>query len=400
MILRWLEERREGVEQSDTDIQAFVDGVVDGSVTRAQAAAWLSFVYLKGMSDKETVAFTRAMTNSGDLLAWPGLEGPFVDKHSTGGVGDKVSLVLAPVWAAMGFKVPMISGRGLGITGGTLDKLEAIPGYRTDLDAVALRRVLGDVGCFISGQTGELAPADGILYGLRNETATVPSIPLITGSILSKKLAEGLDRLVLDVKWGSGAFMKTLSDARQLADCLVRVGTLADVSVEAHLTEMSQPLGCAVGNALEVEESIDCLKGAGPRALRDLVLELSGDPNGAAGVLDDGSAFEKFQAMVAAQGGDLNAPLKGQGCQRWVLEASGSGVVRTCDALAVGQASFVLGAGRARAKDPVHHGVGVLVHAHVGDSVSRGQALATLVYADKGFESARDHLKAAFVLES
>jgi len=400
LILRWLEERREGVVQSDSDIQAFVAGVVDGSVTRAQAAAWLSFVYLKGMSDEETVAFTRAMTNSGDLLEWPGLEGPFVDKHSTGGVGDKVSLVLAPVWAAMGFKVPMISGRGLGITGGTLDKLEAIPGYRTDLDAADLRRVLGDVGCFISGQTGELAPADGILYGLRNETATVPSIPLITGSILSKKLAEGLDRLVLDVKWGSGAFMKTLSDARQLADCLVRVGTLANVSVQAHLTEMSQPLGAAVGNALEVEESIACLKGQGPRALRDLVLDLSGDPNGAADVLDNGSAFEKFQAMVAAQGGDLSAPLKGQGCQRWVLEASESGVVRTCDALGVGQASFALGAGRARAKDPVHHGVGVLVHAHVGDSVSRGQALATLVYADKGFEAARDHLKAAFVLES
>ncbi len=400
MILRWLEERREGVEQTEADIQAFVAGVVDGSVTRAQAAAWLSFVYLNGMTDRETALFTQAMTHSGDLLQWGDLEGPFVDKHSTGGVGDKVSLVLAPVWAAMGFKVPMISGRGLGITGGTLDKLEAIPGYRTDLSPEELRRVLQEVGCFISGQTGELAPADRILYGLRNETATVPSIPLITGSILSKKLAEGLDQLVLDVKWGTGAFMKTRTEARKLADSLVRVGSLAQVQVEAHLTEMSQPLGRAVGNALEVEESVDCLKGQGPRDLRDLVLKLSGDPDKAARVLDTGAAYGKFEAMVRAQGGDLNAPLKGQGCKRWTLEASESGVVRKCDALQIGQASFALGAGRPRAKDPVHHGVGVLVHAHVGDSVSRGQALATLVFADKGLDIARNHLKAAFVLES
>jgi len=400
VILRWLEERREGVEQTEADIQAFVAGVVGGAVTRAPAAAWLSFVYLKGMTDRETALFTQAMTHSGDLLQWEGLEGPFVDKHSTGGVGDKVSLILAPVWAAMGFKVPMISGRGLGITGGTLDKLEAIPGYRTDLSPKELRGVLQEVGCFISGQTGELAPADRILYGLRNETATVPSIPLITGSILSKKLAEGLDQLVLDVKWGTGAFMKTRTEARKLADSLVRVGSLAQVQVEAHLTEMSQPLGCAVGNALEVEESIDCLRGQGPQDLRDLVLKLSGDSDKAAYVLDSGAAHRKFEAMVQAQGGDLNAPLKGQGCERWTLEAPESGVVRKCDALQIGQASFALGAGRPRAKDPVHHGVGVLVHAHVGDSVSRGQALATLVFADKGYDVARDHLKSAFVLES
>jgi pyrimidine-nucleoside phosphorylase len=300
----------------------------------------------------------------------------------------------------MGFKEPMISGRGLGITGGTLDKLEAIPGFRTDLSPSELHGVLQDVGCFISGQTGELAPADRILYGLRNETATVPSIPLITGSILSKKLAEGLDQLVLDVKWGSGAFMKTRTEARKLADSLVRVGSLAQVKVEAHLTEMSQPLGRAVGNSLEVEESIACLKGEGPRDLRDLVIKLSGEPEKAARVLDNGSAFRKFQAMVSAQGGDLDAPLKGQGCSRWTLAAPESGVVRRCDAQDIGQASFVVGAGRSRAKDPVHHGVGVLVHAHVGDSVTRGQALATLVYADKGLENARKHLKSAFVLES
>lgn len=194
--------------------------------------------------------------------------------------------------------------------------------------------------------------------------------------------------------------MKTRTDARKLADSLVRVGTLAQVKVEAHLTEMSQPLGRAVGNSLEVEESIACLKGEGPRDLRDLVIKLSGEPEKAARVLANGAAFRKFEAMVSAQGGDLSAPLKGQGCQRWILEAPESGVVRKCDAFGIGQASFVLGAGRARAKDPVHHGVGVLVHAHVGESVTQGQALATLVYADKGLDIARNHLKTAFVLES
>ena len=400
MIQRWLEERRDGVEQCDADIAAFVAGVVDGTITRAQAAAWLAFVYQKGMTDKESVAFTRAMTDSGDVLSWEGLEGSFVDKHSTGGVGDKVSLVLAPVWAAMGYKVPMISGRGLGITGGTLDKLEAIPGYRTDLSATELRPILEDVGCFISGQTGELAPADKILYALRNETGTVPSIPLITGSILSKKLAEGLDRLVLDVKCGSGAFMKTRTEARALADSLVRVGSLSGLAVEAHITDMFQPLGSAVGNALEVEESIACLKGEGPRGLRKLVLQLSGEPDEAARVLDNGSAYAKFRAMVAAQGGDLDAPLKGQGVQRWVMECTAAGTVTRCDALGVGQASFILGAGRPKAADPVHHGVGVLVHAHVGDRVEVGEKLATLVYADRGFEEAQHHLRSAISLES
>ena len=399
MIQRWLEERREGVEQSEDAIAEFVQGVVAGDVTRAQAAAWLAFVYLKGMTDRETVALTNAMTHSGDLLSWEGIDGPFVDKHSTGGVGDKVSLILAPVWAAMGYKVPMISGRGLGITGGTLDKLESIEGYRTDLDSSELRSILGNVGCFISGQTGELAPADKIFYALRNETATVPSIPLITGSILSKKLAEGLDRLVLDVKCGSGAFMKTRTEARSLADSLVRVGTLAGVAVEAHISDMFQPLGRAVGNSLEVQESIACLQGQGPKALRNLVLTLSGEPEAAAQVLDNGKAYQVFCAMVEAQGGDLSAPLKGGTCKRWVMEAKASGTVKHCDALGVGEASFVLGAGRAKASDPVHHGVGVLVHCHVGDRVEVGDPLATLVHDDRGLEHAQAFLEKAISVE-
>ncbi|MEE2750424.1 MAG: thymidine phosphorylase [Myxococcota bacterium] len=398
MIQRWLEERREGVEQDEAAIRGFVEAVVDERATRAQAAAWLAFVACRGMSDAETVHLTRAMTESGMTLSWEGLEGPFVDKHSTGGVGDKVSLVLAPVWAALGYKVPMISGRGLGITGGTLDKLEAIAGYRTDLEPAELRGVLETAGCFISGQTGELAPADRILYALRNETGTVPSIALITASILSKKMAEGLDRLVLDVKCGTGAFMKTREGAQGLADSLVRVGKGYGVDTQAHITDMSEPLGDAVGNALEVLESIDTLKGGGPKRLRDLVCELSGRPEEAAAVLDDGRAYVAWEEMVRAQGGDLDVPLLGAGCSERVIESQRSGTVVRCDAEGVGRAAFVLGAGREAAADPVHPGVGVIVHAHVGDAVEVGQPLFTVVHAERGLERAMEELAGAISL--
>ena len=233
-IQGYLQDKKAGRAHAADDIGAFVQGILTGDVTRAQAAAWLAMVCLNGMDAEETVALTTAMTDSGDRLRWDGLDGPFIDKHSTGGVGDKVSLTLAPLWVAMGFKVPMISGRGLGITGGTLDKLESIPGYRVDLSEEELRRCLEDVGCFISGQTGEVAPADRYLYALRDETATVASVPLITGSILSKKLAEGIEALVMDVKCGSGAFMKTRVEAEALADSLVRVGEGADRAHHRH----------------------------------------------------------------------------------------------------------------------------------------------------------------------
>lgn len=379
-IQAYLEAKRDGREHSSGDIRAFIKGVVDGRITRAQAAAWLAFVNCRGMSDKETAALTQAMTESGRVLAWPGLSGPFVDKHSTGGVGDKISLILAPVWAAMGMRVPMISGRGLGITGGTLDKLESIPGYRTNLEPDELRLVLADAGCFISGQTAELAPADRILYGLRDETGTVPSIPLITASILSKKLAEGLDRLVLDVKCGSGAFMRTRTAARKLADSLVRVGRASGLQVEAVISDMSQPLGVAVGNAVEVQESIDCLKGGGPKRVRDLVAKLSGAPEACLQVLRSGAAFEAFERMVHAQGGDLSVPLHGAGVAEEVVACGRGGRVERCDALGVGQAAYVLGAGRAKASDAVHPGVGVLVHVAKGDVVEPGQKLVTLLH--------------------
>ncbi len=395
MIDEILRIKRAGGRLTDAQIASFVGGVVSGVVSRPQAAAWLAFVFSRGMDDAETVALTREMTHSGTLLSWLGIEGPFVDKHSTGGVGDKVSLVLAPLWAELGWRVPMISGRGLGHTGGTLDKLEAIPGYRCDLDDAALRQTLADVGCFISGQTGELAPADRVLYALRNETQTVECIPLIVASILSKKLAEGLDRLVLDVKVGSGAFMKTEGEARALAEALVRVGNGAGVHTSAAITDMEQPLGIAAGNANEVVEAIATLQGKGPADLRALTLALAGHPD-AERVLDSGAAYERFARMVHAQGGDLRS-LPRAPAERVVL-ASASGFVTRCDALAIGRAVFVLGAGRLRAEDAVDPRVGVLVHRKVGDRVERGEPLATLQTADQGVDRALAEVAGAFAI--
>lgn len=398
-IQSYLQDKRLGRAHDPDAIRDFVSGVVEGSVTRAQAAAWLAFVCLNGMDPQETVALTMAMTDSGDRLRWEGLPGPFIDKHSTGGVGDKVSLTLAPLWVAMGNRVPMISGRGLGITGGTLDKLESIEGYRVDLSEGELRRCLETVGCFISGQTGEVAPADRFLYALRDETNTVTSVPLITGSILSKKLAEGIEALVMDVKCGSGAFMKTRGEAEALAKSLVDVGTGAGLRTTAHITDMSQPLGCAVGNALEVQEAVDALRGEGPEDYLELVCRLTGEPERARAVLDSGAAMAVWEAMVEAQGGDPSAPMRGTGCQRVEVLAERSGQVLRCDALEVGQAAFGLGAGRSRADQEVHHGVGVLVHVKRGAAVRAGQPLFTVVHADKGLDAARAHLLRAVAIQ-
>ncbi len=393
MIDDILRAKRAGQRLTDAQIQGFVSGVVDGSVSRPQAAAWLAFSFVNGLDDGEAVALTQAMTRSGHRMSWPGIEGPFVDKHSTGGVGDKVSLVLAPLWAALGRKVPMISGRGLGHTGGTLDKLEAIPGYRVDLDDSELRRILGDVGCFISGQTASLAPADRILYALRNETQTVECIPLIVASILSKKLAEGLDQLVLDVKVGSGAFMKDLASARQLAEAMVRVGNGAGVRTSAVLTDMSQPLGQACGNAIEVAESVACLQGGGPADLRAIVLHLAGDPS-AARVLDSGAAYEVFARMVRAQGGAL-ARLSEITASDEPFLSPASGVLTRCDAWGVGRAAFLLGAGRLRAEDPVHPAVGVTLLKKLGDVVTLGEPLAILHHSGTRLDLARAELAGA-----
>jgi len=400
MIQDWLEARRTGTEQSAEAIRGFVAGVVSGEVTRAQAAAWLAFVYCKGMQPAETVALTQAMTDSGDCMSWPGISGPFMDKHSTGGVGDKVSLVLAPLWAELGIRVPMLSGRGLGLTGGTLDKLESISGFRTDLLPDRLHEILAEVGCFMNGQTESIAPADRILYALRDETCTVESIPLITASILSKKLVEGIEQLVLDVKWGSGAFMKTREQAQALADSLVEVGNGAGVETVAHLTDMTQPLGEKIGNALEVEEAIDCLRGGGPEDLREICVLLSGQGERAREVLASGQALPRWHALVRAHGGDPEAPLQGAGCEEVVVVAERSGEVVRCDAGELGWAAHRLGAGRTRAGEAVHFGVGLILHAKRGAQIQAGDPLVTVRHAGgRGLDEARRRIAQAYELQ-
>jgi thymidine phosphorylase len=380
---------RDGRPLHESQIEFLVAGILSGEVTRAQAAAWLAFVYHQGLTDSGTIALTRAITASGDQLSWVADGRPVVDKHSTGGVGDKVSLVLAPLWAELGLRVPMISGRGLEHTGGTLDKLESIPGFRVDHDIDRLRAILADVGCFISGQTTELAPADRFLYALRDETHTVASIPLITSSILGKKLAEGLDRLVLDVKFGAGAFLKTRPQAQTLADTMVAVANGMGTDTRAVLSPMHEPLGHAVGNAIEVEEAIQCLQGDGPSDLHALVVALADHPD-ADRVLRSGCAYERFCRMARAQGGDPTAALLGgDGLQKEVFVAPHSGIVLGVDALSVGKAAFRLGAGRTRAGDAIHPGVGVRVHVKVGDAVERGQPIYTLLHAEEGLVPAR-----------
>jgi pyrimidine-nucleoside phosphorylase len=378
-----LRSMRAGQEQDGAAIRAFVEGVVAGSVSRPQAAAWLAFAFRRGLTSTETLALTRAMTASGTVLRWP--DGPpVVDKHSTGGVGDKVSLILAPLWAELGLRVPMISGRGLGHTGGTLDKLEAIPGFTVDLPNDRLQAILADVGCFMAGQTDALAPADRTLYALRNEVECVESIPLIVASILSKKLAEGISRLVLDVKFGNGAFMTELDDARALARALVDVASGAGVACSAHLTAMDRPLGRAVGHSLEVAEAVACLKGGGPDDLRDLTVHLAEHPDAAA-VLASGRAYERFCRLVAAHGGDpdaLEGGLLGGGCRELTITAEQDGYLVAAEARPLAHATYHLGGGRSRAEDPIDFGVGLVLHAHPGDRVVRGQPLLTLHHRD------------------
>jgi pyrimidine-nucleoside phosphorylase len=388
--------KRDGGTLSSDDIAAFLRGVTDGSIADYQASAMAMAIFFQGLSQDETVAWTMAMRDSGTVMVWDDLDGIPVDKHSTGGVGDKVSLILAPLVAAAGVPVPMISGRGLGHTGGTLDKLESIPGFRTDLSVARFRELVRTLRCGLIGQTAEIAPADKKLYALRDVTATVECIPLIVSSILSKKLAEGIDGLVLDVKWGSGAFMRTLEDAEQLAEALVQVGTGAGKQVVARLTDMNQPLGRMVGNALEVAESLDVLEGGGPADLREMTLELGAEMLVLGGVatelaearvrlerlLDSGAARERFGEIIEAQHGDPRvlddrsrlptAPV------RVPVLAESPGVLSGMDCAEVGRAASGLGAGRARAEDVIDPAVGLEMHVRVGDAVAVGQPLATL----------------------
>jgi pyrimidine-nucleoside phosphorylase/thymidine phosphorylase len=394
--------KREGRPLAPEAIAALVDGFTRGEVPDYQMAAFCMAVFFRGMDDGEVAALTRAMLESGEVLDLSDVPGAKVDKHSTGGVGDKVSLALAPLAAACGVKVPMISGRGLGHTGGTLDKLEAIPGFRVDLPVERFREIVRGVGACLIGQTARLAPADRKLYALRDVTATVESIPLIAASIMSKKLAEGIDGLVLDVKVGSGAFMKSLADARTLARTLAAIGRSMGKRVTALLTSMEEPLGCAVGNALEVAEAVETLRGGGPDDLREVTVALTAEMLLLGGVAEapaaaraaveaaiaDGRGLSKLAEIVSAQGGDPEAIRDPARLPRAPsvrdVPAPASGFVRAIDAEAIGLASVALGAGRARVDDRIDPAVGIVIHRKVGDRVERGEPLCTIHHGARG----------------
>jgi pyrimidine-nucleoside phosphorylase len=409
--------KRDGGELDRAALEWFVAGVTDGSLPDYQASALLMAIVLRGMSAGETVALTDAMVRSGVRVSYPGLAYRAVDKHSTGGVGDKTSLILAPLAAACGAPVPMMSGRGLGHTGGTLDKLESIPGFRTGLSLDELTRAVQTIGCALIGQTSEVAPADRKLYALRDVTGTVESVPLITASIMSKKIAEGIGGLVLDVKCGHGAFMKTHDDARVLALSLVATGELAGVRTEALITNMDAPLGRAVGNALEVVESIETLKGRGPADLESLSVELAArmlvlsgvEPDLARaadavrGALASGAGVEKFREIIRNQGGDPavvdeyaklpSAP------DRDTIVATRQGYVTAIRAEAVGRAAVGLGAGRDRLEARVDHGVGFIIAAHVGSEVRPGDPIVEIHHrGGHGLAAARTLLEGAIVI--
>jgi len=381
--------KRDGGELSRLEIEAFVGGYARGDVPDYQMAALAMAIYLRGMSALETAALVEVMLGSGAVMSWPD-EAAVVDKHSTGGIGDKTSLPLAPILACCGLHVPMISGRGLGATGGTLDKLEAIPGFRTNLSLSEMKDVVARVGCVITGATPELVPADRKLYALRDVTATVASIPLITASIMSKKLAEGLDALVLDVKHGSGAFMKSLDDARTLARSMVDVGKQMGVQTMALLTDMNQPLGRLIGNGVEVDESLDVLRGNGPTDLVELTLALGAPLLTAAGKAADldealdrqraeissGRAYEKFAEMVRAQGGDLDAPRPR--AAESIVAAAQSGYVSAIDTEALGWAVIELGGGRKVLTDRIDTSVGLEMVVRLGDAVRAGDPLVRM----------------------
>jgi pyrimidine-nucleoside phosphorylase len=388
----FIEHKREGREHPSEEIEAFIRGYTAGEIPDYQAAAWAMAVFFRGMSTVEINSLTRAMMNSGKVLSHPAGSPPKVDKHSTGGIGDKVSLILAPLLACDGLWVPMISGRGLGITGGTLDKLESIPGFRVGLAESETAQQLAEIGVAMIGQTENLCPADRKLYALRDVTATVPSIPLIVASIMSKKLAESLDRLVLDVKFGSGAFMKTHSDAEALAKALENVGRAMGVQTTHLLTPMDEPLGCTVGNALEVAECVDVLQGRGPRDLIDLTLDLAAQVSnssreGLAALLKDGTAWKKFVQMVEWQGGDSTklekirmhhaAPIVRE------FPAPRAGTLAWLDAGAVGRATVLLGGGRAKASDTVDFRVGFSDVRKIGEIVEKGSPLFCVHAADE-----------------
>ena len=377
--------KRDGArELSDDEIRWFLDAYTRGAVADEQASALLMAIVFRGLSPRELATWTDAMIRSGARLDLSSVPFPTVDKHSTGGVGDKISLSLCPLVAACGAAVPQLSGRGLGHTGGTLDKLEAIPGFRADLSGAEFVRQLAEIGAAICAAGPDLAPADRKLYALRDVTGTVSSIPLIASSIMSKKIAEGTRALVLDVKVGAGAFMRSREDARHLARAMVGLGTAHGLRTVALLTDMDTPLGRTAGNGLEVRESLEVLAGGGPPDVVELTLTLAAEMLDLAGIdadparaLADGRAMDRWRAMVRAQGGDPHAPLA-RAAEVEEVRAGEAGTVRSIDAMAVGLTAWRLGAGRARKEDPVSPAAGVVLRVAPGDVVGRGQVLAEL----------------------
>lgn len=388
--------KREGMELSREEIEFFINGITRGSIPDYQAAAWAMAVLLNGMTERETTDLTMAMARSGEMLDLSGVVPLAVDKHSTGGVGDKTTLVVEPLVAACGLPVGKMSGRGLGFSGGTLDKMESIPGFRVNLTREEFLQKLGEEGLVLAGQSGDLAPADGKLYALRDVTGTVPSIPLIASSIMSKKIAAGAQAIVLDVKVGTGAFMETLPEARQLAELMVAIGRLSGRKVVALLSDMNQPLGNAVGNALEVNEAIDTLRGGGPADFREHCLvvashllvvgrkavDIDEARRMAETTLQDGIAWQQFRRLVTSQGGEVSVvdkpALLPQAPLVETVAAERSGYLLGIDAREVGETSVELGAGRARKEDPIDHAVGIVIHHKVGDHIGKGEGLFTI----------------------
>lgn len=411
-IVEWISQKRDGHPLSDSQIEAIVRGCADFSIPDYQLAALAMAVFFRGMNREEVTSLTRHIVGSGDTLDWTGLDKPVVDKHSTGGIGDKISLVLAPLLAARGMAVPMISGRGLGATGGTLDKLESIPGFSVNLDLEQISRIVRETGCVIAGASSRIAPADKRLYALRDVTATVPSIPLITGSILGKKLAEGLDALVLDVKFGSGAFMKSLDDASQLARSLVSVARELGVPTTALLTDMNQPNGSMVGNANELNEAVEVLQGKGPADVRELTLELAVElavlsesdsdfnrkqcRNEFARLIDGGAAMESFLKMVHAQGGRWTGPIPCAPAHP--VTASQAGWVASINAEELGWIIIELRGGRTRLEDTIDHSTGIAMNVRVGDKVEIGQPLANILCNRDDFTRVAGRLRDAIAL--
>jgi pyrimidine-nucleoside phosphorylase len=400
-IVELIEKKRDKFELTTEEINYFIDAYTRGEVPDYQASAWAMAVLLNGMTPRETTDLTLAMAHSGDILDLSDVVDIAVDKHSTGGVGDKTSLVVLPVVAACGLPVGKMSGRGLGFSGGTLDKMEAIPGFRCDLTTDEFKQQLRDIGLVLTGQTGDLAPADKKLYALRDVTGTVPSLPLIASSIMSKKIAGGAQRLVLDVKMGLGAFMTTMEAARELAQAMVDIARLADRQAVALLSDMNQPLGFAVGNALEVKEAIDTLHGGGPHDFREHALEVTshllvlGEKAAkekearqmAEETIKDGRAWEKFRQLVTAQGGDVSYvddPSKLPKAK--IIEtadAPQNGFLSGINAKVFGETAVTLGAGRAAKGDPIDLSVGIVTHCKVGDEVKAGEPLFTVHAKDQ-----------------